>query len=235
MPRLGRASHSRECYNRLAMTLRNVERIESSIVLLSGAEASLNINREALEKVIRDPVIQGVGQPPIQIEITSLRDQILIRLVDNKFIFEDKSDDSPATGKLPEAVYKFISMLNEQDAAKFRAYGLNFKVEFDARGDSSASEIIAERYVNVNAISERGGISVQGAGLRLYYEHSNGAKCELKVEPRLGAADAPRFFAQVNYHFDLAGGDMPPLDAMKTSYLGLLPQFEDLLDKLFAK
>ena len=219
------------------MTLPNMEKIESSIVLLSGTKTSLNLSGEALSKVVRDPVVQGVGQPgqtPVRINVTSLPDQIVITLVEDRFIFEDKSDDSPTTGKLPDAVHRFIGMLDEQNAATIRAYGLNFKLAFDARGDNSASEVIAERYVDVSKLNERGGISVRGAGLRLYYDHSSGAKCELMVEP-LGTPDAPRFAAKVNYHFDLPDGKMPPLETVKTSYLGLWPQFQELMDKLFVK
>lgn len=217
------------------MTLPNVEKVDTNIILVSGSNASLNVSQEAIAKILRDPMIQGIGQPPLQIDITSLRDQILIRLVQDRYIFEDKSDDKPGGGRLPEVVYAFVKMLSEQNADTFKAYGLNFTVTFDAKGDGSASEVVAQRYLKLDALQERGGINVRGAGVQLYYDHTSGAKCNLRVEPRLGEVESPTFFAHGNYHFDLPDLKMPPAETMKTTYLGLWPQFLELLEKLFVR
>ena len=217
------------------MTLPNLEKIETSVVLLSGVDATVNLSADAISKIMRDPTGQAIGQPPIQVEITSLKDQVLVRIAGGKYVFEDKSDAAPVTGRLPDIVYGFVSLLRDQGVNVFRAYGFNFDVAFDARGDAPASEVIADRYLNRDALSSRGNISVRGAGLRLFFDHSSGARCDLKVEPRLGEVNSPTFFAHINYHYDSPEGAMPPLETLKTAYLGLWPQFVELLDKLFVK
>ena len=217
------------------MALPNLEKIQTSIVLLSGVNTTVNLSADVISKIMRDPVGQAIGQPPIQVEITSIKDQVLARIAGGKFVFEDKSDSVPGTDRLPDIVYGFVTLLRDQGVTAFRAYGLNFDVAFDARGEAPASEIIAERYLNRDALSSKGGISIRGAGLRLFFEHSSGARCDLKVEPREGEVTSPQFFAHINYHYDLPDQTMPPLETLKTTYHGLWPQFMELLEKLFVR
>ena len=88
--------------------------------------------------------------------------------------------------------------------------------------------------MNKDALSQKGQIGVRGAGLRLWFTHVD-ATCDLKVEPRLGKIDAPRFFAHINYHFELPNETMPPVDEFTTKYLGLWPQYIEMLETLFIR
>lgn len=213
------------------MDLKQQEKVETSIVVLSGKDVSVNISGLAVASVIRDPEARVIGQPPLAIEVTSIRDQILVRMAEGKIIFLDQSDDEPGKGKLPDIVYGFLAILSQQGLDRFNAYGINFKVAFDARGDRAASEVVAERYVNSDALS-RHGITAQGAGIRLFFQHATGAKCNLLIEPKQNEPNSPRFYANINYHYELPDGVMPPIDQLKTTYHGLWPQFIEQLGKL---
>lgn len=222
----------------IVMALPQLEKIDTSIVILTGVDRDVNLNVEEVAAIIREPqptaVGPGPGQPVSQVQITSLRDQVVVIIQGGKFQFEDKSDDMPGTNRLPEIAHKFLALFQRQGVDRFRAYGINFTVAFDARGEQAASEMIADRYVNGDALSQRGQINVRGAALHLYFNHVD-ALCTMKLEPRLGKMESPRFFANINYHFELADEQMPPLDELKTKYLGLWPQFTGLLDSLLVR
>ena len=221
-----------------AMVPPELEKIDTSIVVLSAVQKEVKLSSQEIASVIKDPqaavVGQGIGQPPAQVQITSLRDQVIVTIMGGKFLFEDKSDVLPGTHRLPEIVDGFLNLLRKQGVDRFRAYGINFTVEFDSRGDQAVSEIIAERYLNRKALSEKGQIAVLGAGIRLFFQHVD-AMCDMKIEPRKGKVDSPRFFAHINYNFDLPDETMPPLQDLMTKYLGLWPQFTQLLDTLVVR
>ena len=220
------------------MTLPEQEKVNTSIVVLSAVETVIKIDAQEVATVIRDPAASVIGQDaggqPSVIEITSMRDQVVITISGGKVQFQDKSDKTPGSSRLPTIVYGFLDLLKKQGLSSYRAYGINFDVAFDAKGDQSASEVIAERYVNKDALSQKGQIGVRGAGLRLWFTHVD-ATCDLKVEPRLGKIDAPRFFAHINYHFELPNETMPPVDEFTTKYLGLWPQYIEMLETLFIR
>lgn len=220
------------------MTLPQLEKIDTAIVVLSAVEMTINLSSQDLATVIRDPntsmLAQGPGGQPSVLEITSLRDQVVVNIAGSKLQFLDKSDDTPGTGRLPNIVHGFLGLLQKQGLARFRAYGINFDVAFDVKGDQSAAETIAERYINKDALSQRAQIDVRGAGLQLWFPHVD-AMCNLKLEPRLGKMDAPRFYVHINYHFELPNETMPPLDELKTKYHGLWPQFTEMLETLLIR
>ena len=222
----------------VVMTLPELEKVNTAIVVLSAVETKINLNSEEVATVIRDPVASVLGQDaggqPSVLELTSMRDQVVITISGGKVQFQDKSDDQPGSSRLPRIVYDFLGLLQKQGLSRYRAYGINFDVAFDAKGDQSAAEIIAERYVNKDALSQKGQINVRGAGLQLWFNHVD-AVCDLKVEPRLGKIDAPRFYAHINYHFELPDETMPPFDEFKTKYHGLWPQYTDMLETLFIR
>ncbi len=213
------------------MPLREIEKIDSSIVVLSGVEQNITLDVAELSKIIREPTGRAIGDPPVQVEITSVRDQLVIVIAGDKFVFSDKSDVEPLSDKLPSLVHNYLALLLKQGVDKFRAYGVNYTIAFDSRGDQTAAELLAERFVKKEAISTRGSIDVGGAGLRFYFGHS-GARCDMQIEPRGGKVDAPRIFAKINYHFELPDQQIPPLDDLRVAYQGLYPVFVTLLERL---
>lgn len=213
------------------MDLKELEKIETSVVVVPGKEVSVSISGPEIAAVIRDPDARVIGQPPLAIEVTSMRDQILVRMAEGKIMFMDQSDTMPGSTRLPKIVYGFLDILAKQDLDTFSAYGINFKVAFDARGDRTASEIVAERFINRDEL-KRHDLDVKGAGIRLYFDHATGARCRLRVEPQGDDRTAPRFRAEINYHYELPDGKLPPIDQFKTSFHGLWPQYIELLDRL---
>ena len=222
----------------VVMTLPELEKVNTAIVVLSAVETKINLNAQDVATVIRDPaasvLAQDAGGQPSVLEITSMRDQVVITISGGKVQFQDKSDETPGSSRLPRIVYDFLGLLQKQGLSRYRAYGINFDVAFDARGDQSAAEVIADRYVNKDALSQKGQVNVRGAGLQLWFNHVD-AVCDLKVEPRLGKMDAPRFYAHINYHFELPDETMPPIDEFKTKYHGLWPQYIEMLETLFVR
>ena len=222
----------------VVMTLPELEKVNTAIVVLSAVETKINLNAQEVAAVIHDPAASVIGQDaagqPSHIEITSMRDQVIITISGGKVQFQDKSEKTPGSSRLPTIVYGFLDLLQKQGLTRYRAYGINFDVAFDAKGDQSASEVIAEKYVNKDALSQKGQINVRGAGLQLWFNHVD-AVCDLKVEPRLGKMDAPRFYAHINYHFELPDETMPPIDEFKTKYHGLWPQYIEMLETLFVR
>lgn len=220
------------------MTPPELEKIDAAIVLLSAEKTSIALSAQEVATVMRDPtpsqIAPDASGQSAGLQITSLRDQVVVTIVGSKLLFQDKSDDMPVTGRLPKVVQGFLKLLKNQGLESFSAYGINFDVAFDAKGDQAASEIIADRYLNKEALSKRGQIGIRGAGMRLYFTHSD-AICDMSIEPRQGKVDSPRFFAHINYHFDLPDNTMPPPDELRTRYQGMWPQFTELLEGLFVK
>ena len=220
------------------MALPELEKVNTAIVILSAVDTKIKLDAQEVATVIRDPAASVIGQDaggqPSVVEIASMRDQVVITMSGGKVQFQDKSDNTPGSSRLPTIVYGFLGLLQKQGLSRYRAYGINFDVAFDAKGDQPASEVIAERYVNKDALSQKGQINVRGAGVQLWYNHVD-AICELKVEPRLGKMDAPRFYAHINYHFELPDETMPPIDEFKTKYHGLWPQYIEMLETLFVR
>lgn len=215
-----------------------LEKANTSIVILSATERNVNLSSQDVAQVIRDPTAAAIQQDPggqlAGVQLTSLRDQVVVTIAGGKLQFEDKSDEMPVTGKLPNIVDGFLTLLRNQGVEKLRAYGFNFDVAFDAPGDQAASEVLAERYIDKEALLRKGQLDVRGAGMRLYFPHGD-AQCDMKIEPRGGQVDSPRFFAHINYHFELAEMTMPPVDELRTKYQGLWPHFMDLLEALVVR
>lgn len=219
------------------MSLPELEKIATSIVVLAGVEREINLNLAEIGKIIREPA--GAAAPPLEgqpvplLQITSVRDQVVITVQGGRFTFDDKSDSKPGEARLPDIVHRFVGLLQAQNVDRFRAWGLNFDVAFDSRGDEVPSKVIADRFVDQGKLQQRGQMTVRGAGLRLYFDHAD-ALCEMNLEPRFGKWDAPKFFAHINYHYELPDGQMPALDDLQLKYKGLYSVFIDLLGRLLS-
>ena len=209
------------------MAPKNLENLNSSIVVLSGVEAKIGVSGEDLARIVKDP---AVTQTPAGIEITSIKDQAVITVTEGKILFLDQSGKEPVLHRLPEIAHGFMSILRQQGVDQLRAYGLNFDVAFDCREYPTAGQAIADRFVNTEAIQKRGGMAVGGAGLKLFFDHAE-AHCLLNIEPRFEKAETAVFFAHINYHYEL-DGPMPPLDELKLKYHGLWGHYKELLERL---
>ena len=220
------------------MALPDLEKLDTAVVVLSAVKQNVAVSSEELGVFMREPTVSVAQSPgttdPQAFQITSLRDQVVITISGSKIQFQDQSDSTPGTGKLPDIVQGFLELMRNQGVDRFRAYGINFDVAFDSRGDQTAAEVIADRFLKRDVLSRRGDINVAQAGVRLFFTHGD-ANCDLKIEPRQGKLESPRFFAHINYNFVLADGTMPPAGELKTKYHGLWPQFTELLENLLVR
>jgi hypothetical protein len=144
-------------------------------------------------------------------------------------IFQAQSGIQPPKPNLAEIVAAFVNVL--QSRVVFNAYGFNFDIAFDTKGTSPAAQVIMERFVKTDKLADRGLNNLRGAGLRLYYESSH-AKCDLRVEPSENRVEAVRFFAHINYHYDLSEGQEIPLDTLRSDFPGKYQTFIDDVERL---
>lgn len=212
------------------MALRNLEKIKSTLVLLPPeGEFVFNFDPNEISKYLRDPVPQ---QTPLGLQITSVRDQIVVTL-SQRIMFEDQSDIEPSSsGRFPDAVSGFLGMLTRQGITRFRAYGWNFECSFDAPGELPAAALIADTFLQAQPFKERAGISPKGAGLHVQFEQGQ-ARCQLQLAPKNMDLNTQSLYSAINYHYDLSEGALlPDLGELRIAYHGLWGSFNDLLRKL---
>lgn len=221
------------------MALRELEKIVANVIVLAGADVTLEVTSDELLTLLRDPSLQVQtqqlpGQPTQQLQILSLREQVQIVIADGRLIFEDKSADIPPRGRLPEIAHGFTALAAKKGLSKFLGYGFNFHIAFDAPGDSAAASLLLDRFVRTDRITERASIKPVGAGLRLYFDMAGAspAICRLRIEPRQDKRDTPRFFGEINYHYDLPEGVLPDPDLLKSDFHGKWQFFADLVERL---
>ncbi len=208
--------------------------LKANIVVLSGSEGTVGLSSQEIEPILRDASIQVVGQPAQQMLLTSLREQVLVSVGGGSFIFEDQSAEIPPKARLAEIVDGFIRLFVSKGMSQFRAYGFNFDLEFDSRGDLPASQQITERFVRSDQLTRRGNVSLLGSGLRLYFNVGE-AKCDLRIEPKGNDVNSPRYFSHINYHYELPSGDFPTQDVLRSDFQGKWGVFVDLLDRLLIE
>ena len=214
------------------MTLAQMETILATIVVVPGTEG-ITLRAQEIAAILSDAELQALGQPPQQMQITSLREQVRVSMGGGRFIFEDRSGDPPK-GRLAEITSEFVRLFSSKGIDLFAAYGFNFDIAFDAPGPSLAAALVMERFVKADELKRRGSISLNGAGLRLYFDTAE-AKCDLRIEPRESDPSAPRFFSHINYHYDLAGKQFPTVDMLKSDFLGKWNVFTDLVGRLVVQ
>jgi hypothetical protein len=215
------------------MTLPQMETIFANIVVVPGKEGTSLLSSQEIGAILEDADVQALGQPAQHMEITSLREQVRVSMGGGRFVFEDRSGGNPKA-KLAEITSEFVRLFASKGIDVFRACGFNFDIAFDAPGASLAAKVVMDRFVKVDQLNTRGGISLIGAGLRLYFD-TNEAKCDLRIEPRESNPSAPRFFSHANYHYDLSGKQFPPVDTLKSDYLGKWNVFTDLVERLVVE
>lgn len=218
------------------MPLKDLQKILANTVLLPGADIAVVLNPVELQNIFRDPglqvqALQLPGQPNQQVQITSLREQIVLVMAPGQIIIEDKSSEIPPKNRVPEIVTALVALLGPKGLTQFKAYGYNFQVEFDTPGDQLAGDFLATRFVNASKIHEKGDIQVNGAGLRLFFDYAN-AVCDFRFEPKNNKPNSPQLFAAINYHYEVGEDGLPASDLMRSDFQGKWGSFQQLLDAL---
>ena len=217
------------------MALPGIEKLKANIVVRAGSKAEFSLSPDEINSVLRDATVQAMGQPAQQMQITSVREQVVIILAaGGAMLFEDQSGDMPPRGDLATVVGRFIQLIGPKGITEFEAYGFNFDVLFDTKDDVPAAKTILDRYVVADRLSEHGITSLEGAGLRLYFT-SGDARCDLRIEPQEQKRDSFRFFAHINFHYELPDHEFPTLDRIQSDFVGKWTMFEQVLGSLLIK
>ena len=190
------------------MSLRDIEKLKSTLVLVPvEGEFNFRLDLNEMGRYLRDPIASTspAGMP----QITSVRDQMVV-VIAGKIQFEDQSDAiPPATSKLAEVAHGFMQLFGQQALEKYRAYGWNFDVAFDAPGPQTAAAMIADTFLDASTLKKRAQITPTGAGIRVFFEQG-AARCQLQLEPKQQDLNTPRFYAHINYHYEIDPPAMPP-------------------------
>lgn len=217
------------------MALPGAEKLKANIVVRAGGEIGFGLSPDEIKSVLRGASVQAMGQPAQQMQITSVREQVVIFLAaGGTMVFEDQSDAMPPKGELAMVVGRFIEMIRSKGVTDYRAYGFNFDLLFDARNDVPAARNILDRYVTADRLSDRGITSLEGAGLRLYFTRGD-AKCDLRIEPKEQERESFRYYAHINYHYELPDRKFPPLDRIQSDFMGKWELFEQDLERLLIR
>lgn len=214
------------------MTLPEHEVLSANIVVLARQDAAIGISSDEITSILKDAQVQFTPGPLGQqaAQLTSLREQAVITVFGNRLIFQDQSGARLPKAQLAVIASRFIELL--RDRVSFSAYGFNFDIAFDSKGDAPAAQAVMDRFIRADRLTERGLHNVRGAGLQLYYE-SSGAKCDLRVEPFENRVEAARFFAHINYHYELGEGqNIPDVATLRSDFSGKFQTFIDDLEGL---
>jgi hypothetical protein len=214
------------------MTLPQLEKLGANLVVVTEMEGTFNFSLGEVQKILKDATVQVIGQPtPLAMQITSLREQAVVTLEAPRIIFQDQSANIPPKLQLAEIASNFINLIGEKGINRFKAYGFNFDVVFDAKGESPAATTIMERFVKADQVNERGSVSLAGAGVRLYFP-AEPATCELRIEPHENRVDSVQYFSHVNYNYELDGASFPSPETVKSDFGGKWNIFTQLLERL---
>lgn len=220
----------------MRMALLSLERLIANIVVVPdlATEQALSFSAEEIGAILKGAQIQVVDQPANQIQVTSVRDQVVVLLAGGRLLFEDQSDGLTPRSKLAEVVDSFVRLVGPKGIERFRAYGFNFDVTFDASGDSPAAKTIMQRYVKADLLADMQIRELGGAGLRLYFKEGE-ATCDLRIEPAESKVEAVRYFAHINYHYKLDDGMFPQLEQVRSDFPGKWALFTQLLERLLIQ
>jgi hypothetical protein len=213
--------------------LPELEKISANIVALSASEGAMTLTSQEVAPILPDANVEMAPPPIQQTRLVSLREQVVVQIGGNAFIFSDLSADKPPKARLPEITESFLRLFASK-GIQYRGYGFNFEVAFDAPGEGTAAQVLLNRFVKADSVSRKLGSSPVGAGLRLYFEMTN-AICNIQIDPRREDLNSPRFYAKANYTYDLTQGSIPPADMLKSDFHGKWATFTDWLDRLLVQ
>lgn len=198
------------------MTIESVEKVETNIVILPSGDFEIKLSPRDLADIVKEPEFDIAPAPISLTRITSLNDQVEIRIGQGRILISDRSNGKPGTERFTEIVCRLASLLENTSNVKYRAFGLNYGITFKLPLDRLPSEVIAERFINHEEIRRKADLDIAGGAIRFFYR-KGGALCYLHLEPRGNRLDADLYYARVNVHFDIAE-KLPAKDDLDRSF-----------------
>lgn len=214
------------------MSIESVEKVETYIVVLPAGDFEINLSPRDLADVVKEPEIDVAPAPISLARVTSLSDQVEIRIGQGRILISDHSNNQPGTERFTEIICGLTSLLENTSNVKYRAFGWNYGIAFKLPLDRLPSEVIAERFINREEIRRKAGLDIAGGAIRFFYRRGS-ARCYLHLEPRGNRLDAALYYAKVNVHFDIAE-KFPAKDdldrSFKLEYTDFLKTVSAILD-----
>jgi hypothetical protein len=198
------------------MSIESVEKVETNIVVLPSGDFEINLSPKDLADIVKEPELDIAPAPISLARITSLSDQVEIRIGQGRIHISDHSNSQPGTERFTDIICGLTSLLEDTSNVKYRAFGWNYGIAFKLPLDRLPSEVIAERFINREEIMRKAGLDIAGGALRFFYRKGS-ALCYLHLEPRGGRLDADLYYARVNVHFDITE-KLPAKDELDRSF-----------------
>jgi len=183
--------------------LESIEKVETNMIVLPSGDFDLHLSPGDLADIVKEPDVEIVPPPVGLTRITSLRDQVEIRIGRGRVFFGDHSDRLPGTERFTEIICGLTSLLENASNVKYRAFGWNYSIAFGLSTDRLPSEVIAERFINRDEIRRKTNLDIVGGAVR-FFHRKRSALCYLHLEPRGNRIDADLYYARVNVHFDIS-------------------------------
>lgn len=196
--------------------LESIEKVETNIIILPSGDFELNFSSRDLADIVKGPELDIVPAPISMARITSLSDQVEIRIGEGRILIADRSNKLPGTERFTDIICGLASLLENTSNMKYRAFGWNYAIAFRLPIDRLPSEIIAERFINREEIRRKANLDIVGGAVRFFYRKGN-AHCYLHLEPRGNRLDADLYYARVNVHFDISDR-LPAKDELDSSF-----------------
>ena len=197
-------------------TLESIEKVETNIVVLPSGDFELNLSPKDLADIVKGPELDIAPAPISLARITSLSDQVEIRIGQGRLFISDRSSRLPGTERFTDIICGLTSLLENTSDVKYRAFGWNYGITFKLPIDRLPSEIIAERFINREEIRRKADLDIVGGAVRFFYRKGN-ALYYLHLEPRSNRLDADLYYARVNVHFDISE-KLPAKDELDRSF-----------------
>lgn len=214
------------------MSIGSVEKVETNIVVLPSGDFEINLSPRDLADIVKGPEFDIAPAPISLARITSLSDQVEIRIGQGRILISDHSNSQPGTERFTNIICGLTSLLENTSNVKYRTFGWNYGIAFKLPLDRLPSEVIAERFINREEIRQKAGLDIAGGAIRFFYRNGS-ALCYLHLEPRGNRLDADLYYARVNVHFNITE-KFPAKDELdrsfKHEYAGFLKTVSAILD-----
>jgi len=198
------------------MTIESVEKVETNIVILPSGDFEINLSPRDVADIVKGAEFDIAPAPISLARITSLSDQVEIRIGQGRIQISDHSNSQPGTERFTDIICELTSLLESTSNVKYRAFGWNYGITFKLPLGRLPSEVIAERFINREEIRRKSGLDIVGGAIRFFYRKDS-ALCYLHLEPRRNILDADLYYAHVNVNFDIAE-KLPARDDLDRSF-----------------
>jgi len=217
------------------MSLQNSELLAANVTFLTaeGVTVIEPTGAQEIASILDDATVQISIIPGTVIQVLSMRKQWLVNVGGNRLVVADQSGASDPRPQLATLAARFADLFFPDISPRFRDYGYNFEVAFDTSGGEPAREVIRDKLLKPDLLSNVENAFVKGAtSVRVLFDW-DGAGCQLVIEPR-GGTEATRLYATINFNYSIGGAALPSQDEMKADIERRWASYLELLDRMVA-